>query len=150
MKKKEILEFNKKCAEFLGGENHPILIPYVSEWDDMWFDSIKYPNFQNSDGSSMWKLQDLKFHSDWNWIIEIIEAIENIGYATRIDHNYSISNYGCDRCEIDTVDNALTEYNEKEKPIVFELTDSKKETVVKTINKFLDWYNTYENIKRNN
>lgn len=137
MTQEEILEYNKRCAEFLGYEN---TTPTDRDFNI----------YKNEKGIiignkiiTMIELMSAKFHSDWNWIMEVIEKIENLGFATKIDHDYCVSNYGCDRCEIDTRENALfdpDEYEEKEEPIVFKLVKSKKEAVVYAINEFLIWY----------
>lgn len=123
MTQEEILEYNKRCAEFLGGENHPYLIPYIPEPDDMWFsDDGKYPMLQNPNGNSMWKLHELKFHSDWNWIMEVVEAIDKIQH-TQVD---ILGKY----CRISS------------KGIDFKGSskEDKKEAVVQAINQFLIWY----------
>ena len=30
------------------------------------------------------KYEDLKFHSDWNWLMEVVEKIESLGYWTEL------------------------------------------------------------------
>jgi len=84
-------------------------------------------------------MKHLKFHSDWNWLMEVVEFIESKGYATQISHDYTISNYGCDYCEINTVDNALL-YDDRE-PIVSILNKSKKSIVFIAVSDFAKLYN---------
>lgn len=31
--------------------------------------------------------EDLKFHSDWNWLMEVVEKIESLGYQVVIEKN---------------------------------------------------------------
>ncbi len=57
--KEEILEYNKKCADFRG-------------WKDLNNDS--FPEYIDKLGN-FYPLKELKFHSDWNWIMEVKEAI---------------------------------------------------------------------------
>ena len=142
MNKKEITEYNKRCATFLGA----IYSEHAKAWGfinaknigSKMFDGIMYHNVIEAERFKT----ELKFHSDWNWIMEVIEAIEKLGFATKIDHNYCISNYGCDRCEIDTKENALfQDCDEEEESIASELTKSKKIATTEAINQFLIWYN---------
>ena len=122
MNEQEILEYNKRCAEFLGGENHPSLVPYTPEPDDMWFAVDTCPNLQRPEGGSMWKLHELKFHSDWNWIHEVIKEIENLHDIRDV----TINSVGC---IIFHKENAFAEFS-----------DDKQKAVVEAINKFLIWY----------
>lgn len=130
------------CAEFLGA--------IYSEHAEAWgfgnaknvgstrFQEILYDNVIHAQRFE----KELKFDSDWNWIMQVVEAIEELGFATKITHDYCISNYGCDNCVIDTRKNALYfgDEDEMEEPIVFKLTTSKKQAVVEAINQFLIWY----------
>ena len=84
-----ITQFNKKCAEFLGAS--------ITEKDNEWYvttwkkdlDVIRICNIE------MWGTKEEtyskllssilntsygewgKFHSDWNWIMEVVEKIES-------------------------------------------------------------------------
>jgi len=60
MKQEEILDYNKLCAEFLGWE-------YAKDRD------IWNPNMHH-DYSFTYSI-NLKFHSDWNWIMEVCISI---------------------------------------------------------------------------
>lgn len=132
MTKEEIKNYNRLCAEFLGGV-------YDSDMTRYWFHlPVKW------DGVFAPTTEELKFHSDWSWIMGVVEAIENLGYATVISHDYCVSNYGSDLCEIDYKSNALEREEYKDEPIVEELTKTKKEAVVQAINQFLIWYNENE------
>lgn len=89
MTQKEILQYNKRCNNFLGLE---ILK------DEYCYD---YPDF----------------HSDWNWIMEVVEAIEKKAAWVSIK--------GC-AVDISTIANLNA--------------PTKKEAVVQAINQFLIWY----------
>jgi hypothetical protein len=124
----EEIKYNKLCADVMG-------------WKNLNDDS--YPEYLTPMGD-FYSLKNLMFDSDWNWIMMVIEKIEGLGFATKIQHDYCISNYGCDSCEIDTRENALfipDEYKEGIEPIVFELTKTKKQATIQAIYKFLIWYN---------
>ena len=104
MTQEEIIQYNKRCAEFLG---------YTLRENDCY----------NGDDKLVAKLSflqtaDLKFHSDWNWIMEVVEAIEKLGHTVDIWNNV---------CVIPHLKKSIGE--------------SKKEAVVEAINQFLIWYN---------
>ena len=67
-----IIENNKLIAEFLGETKQPFefsqfgYINSLGEWKDTFFDN------------------QLKFHSDWNWLMEAVEKIESLGYRIEI------------------------------------------------------------------
>jgi len=73
MNTQEILEYNKRCLKVLGGKclspkTKHTYFDFGKDW------SNKYPFlFQQKIHSNM-----LKFHSDWNWIMALIEAIERL------------------------------------------------------------------------
>ena len=68
-----ILENNKLIAEFMGGyqyDNHD--------------DFITFDETNNMFSHNTISLENLKFHSDWNWLIEVVEKIESLGYRIEI------------------------------------------------------------------
>lgn len=115
MTQEEIKDYNERCAEFLGGTKE------IDGW-----------NFCMSDfginvigGYGFFDAHDLKFHSDWNWIMGIVEAIEKLNYS------FSIFETDCliqKNHKIVVVTNALK-------------LKTKKEAVTKGIYKFLIQYN---------
>lgn len=113
MTKEEILEYNKRCAEFLGYVN---TTPTDKDFNI----------YQNKDGK-MLEPMSMKFHSDWNWIHEVIDVIEilkNKKFKVRIFYNV---------CEIE----------KNYKPFInfyFNRKRTKKEAVIQAINQFLIWY----------
>ncbi len=103
MTQEEIIQYNKRCAEFLGDEGMEII---CSD------NGFHYPS-----------IDEMKFDSDWNWIMEVVDAIEKKGYEIDIFSNC------VEIC--DTPDeNYITEAVGK----------TKKEAVVGAINQFLIWY----------
>jgi len=55
MTQEEILQYNQRCAEFLNLHSDEEVVIY---------------RYMKSTG-----ICHLKFHSDWNWIMEVVEAI---------------------------------------------------------------------------
>ena len=117
MTQQEILEYNKRCAEFLG-------------WKNLNDDS--FPEYVNPLGD-FYQLKELKFHSDWNWIMAVVEAIEKLKFNVRIT-------IACI-----TIENAFDNDSNLSPIYKFHSTqgefESKKEAVVQAINEFLIWYN---------
>lgn len=124
MTQEEILEYNKLCAEFLG-------------WKNLNDDSFPEYIDVNCD---FFKLKDLKFHSDWNWIHEVLKKITTIQYHWElINFHGTFEEKNCMKCEIFS----LRPY-ESNNEFSYKSSDE-KEAVIQAINQFLIWYN--ENVK---
>ncbi len=112
MTQEEILQYNKRCAEFLGMDNDAFLLA---------------KQIEKNTG-----ICHLKFHSDWNWIMEVVEAIEHKtieGYPYRFETKNGYVWF-------------LNELADKDSIIIqTEINSSLKEAVVEAINQFLIWYN---------
>ncbi len=140
MTEQEILEYNKRCAEFLG--MHISVDPADGYDTGTWY--------KPSDIEGEVIPSPVLFHSDWNWIMEVVEAIEK-----ELDGSRPFK-YG----KLDSLDFIITnkkikinasfwtnpytvngnywsyfKYNKKFNNL------SKKEAVVEAINQFLIWYN---------
>ena len=116
-------EFNKLCAEFLG-----------------WNLEDGYYNRDMHHEYSFVKDDELKFHSDWNWIIEVVEKIENLRGVTVETNNNWVGEFTIViRCS----GYSGTYYKSINKPRVSHGQDfrTKKEAVVESIWQFLNWYN---------
>jgi len=115
MIQQEILEYNKRCAEFLGwNKTHP----KIKDWH-IYITPIGHISYDK-----------MLFHSDWNWIMEVVEAIEKLKYLVVIQSNF------CQIQEIGTKKNDFKPYI-----IASIYSNDKKEAVVQAINQFLIWYN---------
>ena len=119
MTQEEILEFNKICAKFLMTNNDFINIYYFPQFGHY---KISYgePYYEEA-----FRIDEMKFHSDWNWIHEVVEAIENKGYDVFINGLY---------CRI--TDSGMTDFE-----IESGVATTKQEAVLQAINQFLIWYN---------
>ena len=121
MTQEETLNFNKRCAEFLGA--------IYSEQAEAWgfgnaknigskmFHGVMYHNVIQAERFE----KELKFHSDWNWIMEMVEAIEKKVW---------VNIKGC-AVDISTIANLNA--------------PTKKEAVVEAINQFLIWFEQNKN-----
>lgn len=108
MTQQEILDYNKRCAEFLGVKksqyNEYEMYGFISCIED------------GENEQHFFKPEDMKFHSDWNWIMELVEAIEKKVW---------INIKGC-AVDISTIVNLNA--------------PAKKQAVVQASDKFLIWY----------
>lgn len=130
MTQQEILEYNKMCAEILGYKNKGM------KNLEMWV-SNKTPNGVNTN--------ELQFHLDWNWIMEVVEAIENLKTETSQFEFYfqpksviikEEKNYSFEKG-----DGGRSSQPLKFNGSVWITGKTKKEAVVQAINQFLIWYN---------
>ena len=129
MKQEEILDYNKRCAEFLGSE-----LKNDGQYNYWTYDHLGF-NLMKISGSA-WISGNFEFHSDWNWIMEVVEAIEKLDINKNKFSSYPF--YQGFNLENNTYYAHLQfgedlHFNGESK--------SKKEAVVQAINQFLIWYN---------
>jgi hypothetical protein len=125
MTQEEVLEFNKRCAEFLGYIN---TTPNDKDFDI----------YHNEKGMiignkiyTMIEPMSAKFHSDWNWIMEVVEKILK-DYRTDfyLDFDMPVS----DTFTVSIGSDGKYRSDGESKI-------NSKEAVVQAINQFLIWYN---------
>ena len=97
------IEKNKLIAEFMGYPKHKI--DFVG----------KRLNFENSKHNT--------YHKDWNWLIEVVEKIESLGYRMEIVKHI---------CRI---------YLSNKETIVNSENTPKIEAVYNAVVEFIKWYN---------
>lgn len=118
MNNQEILEYNRKCAEFMGWEINTFKEQYLY---------IVSPETATQYNS----LEELKFHSDWNWIMDVIEKMEK-----NFKKYYIRTNIWNKTCNISAENSKYIE--------VFDISKrspTKKESTIEAITQFLTWYN---------
>ena len=140
MNKEEILEYNKRCAEFLGKikKGHEFSLNPIYEFnkklnspDDTW-------------ATTAYSVDYMKFHLDWNWIMEVVNAIEKLGYQFDITGNEVGVNSNIMSMENIPTGGTMNSYNRSYYPTIISICEedySKKEAVVEAINSFLKFYN---------
>ena len=69
-------ENNKLIAEFMGRSISPITLAE--------FRKLKPRDKHLVSGAFV---EDLQYHSDWNWLMEVVEKIEQLRYVTEISGN---------------------------------------------------------------
>ena len=108
----QILENNKLFAEFLG------LVKNTA--------TNKYWTKKSKEGFGCGECLEIKFHSDWNYLIQVVEKIESLGFKSRIQKK-------------DTFNECLF-YN-KNNNIGYISECTKIESVYKACLEFIKWYN---------
>ena len=135
MTQEEIIEYNKRCAEFLGNK-------LISKND---FNMLGEHAYTGEHEHTNWAvIEYLNYHHDWNGIMEVIEAIEKLKYVviTKTSPTISETWIQCiitiQNCTVDSLFNNkfIVEYKSD-----YSNNQTKKEAVVQAINQFLIWYN---------
>ena len=112
---KNLLENNKLIAEFLGySQPHP-----------------DYPNTTYWYKKDCQPLTILLFHSDWNWLMEVVEKIERFEGENR----YAMYNVDIQQCFVEIIENHTYE------TIINIDANSKIEAVYNACVEFIKWYN---------
>jgi len=133
MNPEQIIEFNKRCAEFLG---------YVNTTP-----TDKDFNIYEKKGGEVGNLiepMSMKFHSDWNWIMEVVEAIEKILTPNNFCTMFEVE-MSTDSCEIKMHTQVAMAFEEISDSFddIETRENTRKEAVVSAINQFLIWYSEY-------
>ena len=116
-----IADYNKRCAEFLGYKKDTVdgrdVVRIPNKTWSVW--SNRFQDYIEDDWYALYEpsFRSLEFHSDWNWIMEVVEAIEKKAW---------VNIKGC-AVDISTIVNLNA--------------PTKKEAVVQAIDRFLIWYN---------
>jgi hypothetical protein len=134
MTREEILEYNKRCADFLGWKYVSSIDVKEQKYDQSieagWYCEI--PKILHTKINRRLYIgrnhHYLQFHLDWNLIMEMVEGIEGLGITTSLTNKFF---------NIMKVQHrvGITLGNSNENCL------SKKEAVVQGINQFLIWYN---------
>lgn len=161
MTPEEILEYNKRCAEFLD---------YVLITPEMRRDSTiewKYGYWEHKDKANVHTSEKvlgrdgyLSFYSDWNWIMKVVEAIEkrseSIIMERLIYNSFDIGNRNIEfyfspnnqyllQLELKQIVSDEPRIHSMYKHHIIQQFDfktkGKKKAVVQAINQFLIWYN---------
>ena len=119
-----IVENNKLIAEFMGVLSNTTYyyIPQFAEWQP-----IKYTNeFEEVEHFS---LEEMKFHSSWNWLMPVVEKIEDI-----------------EDIDVNILTNGTKIYKWRTKEVIVDNSadisfDNKIEHTYIAVVEFIKWYN---------
>ena len=84
---KEIAQNNKIIAEFMGLEitKDKVIVPEMFQVEEHPFHLLKWiDDFREVDNLPPNSLNNLHFHSDWNWLMEVVEKIESLHVANSV------------------------------------------------------------------
>ena len=124
--KSDVSENNKLIAEFMGWECETLETVAPEEFrTKIYFEHNPKEYFT----TTIYKYIDCLFHSDWNWLMHVVEKIESLGNAVTIEENW---------CEIKSKSN----FFKKER-----VASSKIEATYSAVVEFIKWYN--QNKKQN-
>ena len=126
------IENNKLIAEFLGFEL----------FNNKYYELSQFGYMKtNGEWSDVFYPETLKFHKDWNWLMEVVENIESLEDTER----FEITNSGVN----------ITHYQTKEVKFIYngyhtnkgmyllteKAVDTKIEAVYMAVVEFIKWYN---------
>ena len=120
-------ENNKLIAEFMGVFDKILSTRNIYSWSDA-------PFFYTTEDSKEKVMENIakysKYHSDWNWLMEVVEKIESLGFDFAIYTGSSVSIINTD--------------NTPFKEVVSEGCKNKKEAVYNACLQFIKWYNKHK------
>jgi len=121
MKEFNIREFNRLCAELLG-------------FKCLANDQYELPEMMTF--SAKICLEDMQYHSDWNWIMSVVEKIVSLDILSYYEREYdSISETY--KCKF---------YHKKGNFNIVAESKSEKDAVIDAVWQFLNWYNQNKSI----
>ena len=127
-------ENNKIIAEFMGLEitKNKVIVPEMFQVEEHPFHLLKWiDDFREVDNLPPNSLNNLHFHSDWNWLMEVVEKIESISFE---EDNFINVTIGCGfDCTIQDAHGKLFELSTCE--------HTKIKTVYNACIEFIKWYN---------
>lgn len=125
MTKEWFFAFNNKCTKFTG-------------WDYNFDSSLYYPSYEFAKavgiGQGAWTLNALRFHSDWNWIMEVKSKICQLNIIDEFNTSYDSVAKGW-YCQL------LPAHRDSFSAFYGKILSTEKEAVIEAIDQFIDWYN---------
>ena len=106
-------ENNKIIAEFLSVKIHPCET----------IENFKFLPIEERGLYNGYFIDELKYHEDWNWLMEVVEKIESLGYRIEIVKHI---------CRI---------YLSNKETIIISENTPKIEAVYNAVVEFIKWYN---------
>jgi hypothetical protein len=133
----KIEEGNRLIADFIGYEKDFLAEEgeepryFVYDHLECIADGVDWWDTVEMDWSSWLYPKDMKFHFSWDWLMPVVERIENKGYDVFINGLYCrITDCGLSDFEIESTE-----------------VSNKREAVFKAVVEFIKWYNENEKIK---
>ena len=111
----------------------------MTQWELLYNERcVKFLNLNRDEEVVIYKMKSytydcLKFHSDWNWIMEVYMKIKECRITLPMNG----------------IEDSITPLLLKRRPIIKAIVDGDKEQLAKAINQFLIWYNEQKTHKQN-
>jgi hypothetical protein len=112
-------ENNKLIAEFMGFQQTNL----------GWYDAEEILLRAERDNT----FDNLKFHTDWNWLMEVVEKIESIVWEELNDTSFNVTIGATSYCVIQDNNGGVIE--------IIGQGGTKIESVYKAVVDFIKWYN---------
>jgi len=109
VKDKTLINNNILIAEFMGGEpvnkvkHNPIAYSFPFEFGNQ--ETWDEGGFQGSGASSCWDIEDLQYHSSWDWIIPVAKKCIDAYHDNRQDIFEALH-----KCDIEKLHKAIVEF----------------------------------------
>ena len=121
------LENNKLIAEFLSVKIHPCET----------IENFKFLPIEERGLYNGYFIDELKYHEDWNWLMEVVEKIESLEIFDRMGRfNINTKNFD---------ENYTSFITDKDEDFIQCEGDTKIEAVYNAVVEFIKWYNTQNN-----
>lgn len=130
MSHKEVSEGNKLIAEFMGGEFETNL-PFT-------YTKSGWVNTPANSSRQIAQDYDLKYHSDFNWLMPVVEKIEKLKFEIHIYSHYNWKE-----------PNRVVICDWRDNIIINNSSDHKIEGLFKSIIEFIKWYNIKQSCSKN-
>lgn len=132
-----IIENNKLIAEFMGVFDKILSTGNIHSWSDAPF----YYTTEDTKGKVIKNIcKYSKYDSDWNWLMEVVEKIESLGYRTLTENEcFMITKNKLEPFDVRSKDDYSTIFSDNYEINHYEST--KLTNTYTAIVEFIKWYN---------
>ena len=122
------IENNKLIAEFLSVKIHPCET----------IEKFKFLPIEERGLYNGYFIDELKYHEDWNWLMEVVEKIESLEIFDRMGRfNINTKNFD---------ENYTSFITDKDEDFIQCEGDTKIEAVYNAVVEFIKWYNNQNRV----
>ena len=122
------IENNKIIAEFLSVKIHPCET----------IENFKFLPIEERGLYNGYFIDELKYHEDWNWLMEVVEKIESLEIFDRMGRfNINTKNFD---------ENYTSFITDKDEDFIQCEGDTKIEAVYNAVVEFIKWYNNQNRV----
>ena len=115
-------------------ENNKLIVEFM-KWD-----ILNDMTYSKATKGKWIELDKLKFYSNWNWLMEVVEKIESLGYRTLTENEcFMITKSKLSSFDVRSKDDYNTIFSDNYE--INHYGGSKKENVYNACVEFIKWYN---------